>query len=348
MKKQVLIVGWFSFEKCKATAGDIMACDLIGEWVSQAGYDYQVALAPPFVGGVNCLTEDPNDYSHLVFVCGPFGRGKEVLTLLRRFSNCRLIGIDLSVLDSPDVWNPFDVLIERDSVLTARPDITFLSTQTKAPVVGVILAHVQEEYGSKSKHLVANEAIKKLLSSNNAAAVYIDTCLDPNLTNLKNPSEVEALISKMDLIVTTRLHGTVLALKNGIPVIAIDAVSKGSKVSKQARVIDWPLLFSTDDLDAQKLQSAFNYCQTEEAKKLAVKCCNHAMKEVEYIKQKFVDSLNLSSSETMRVDNLSVENKFETIDKKIMRKLKGKQNNLRGYIRGKIHSIGHWLLNLNF
>jgi hypothetical protein len=53
MSKRVLIVGWFSFETCKATAGDIMACDLIGEWVSQAGYDYQVALAPPFVGGVN-------------------------------------------------------------------------------------------------------------------------------------------------------------------------------------------------------------------------------------------------------------------------------------------------------
>ena len=231
MNKRVLIVGWFSFEKCKATAGDIMACDLIGEWVSQAGYDYQVALAPPFVGGVNCLTEDPNDYSHLVFVCGPFGRGKEVLTLFERFSKCHLIGIDLTVLDSPDVWNPFDVLIERDSVFTARPDITFLSTQIKAPVVGVVLAHVQEEYGSKSKHLVANEAIKKLLSSNNAAAVYIDTCLDQNLTNLKNSSEVEALISKMDFIITTRLHGTVLALKNGIPVIAIEAlVSKGVRV----------------------------------------------------------------------------------------------------------------------
>ncbi len=152
----------------------------------------------------------------------------------------------------------------------------------------------------------------------------------------------------MDFIITTRLHGTVLALKNGIPVIAIDAVSKGAKVSKQAKAIDWPLLFSTDDLDAQKLQSAFNYCQTEEAKQLAAKCCKQATKEVENIKQKFINSLDLSSSESMRVDKLSFQDTFEPIDKKIRRKLKSRLYKLKNHVLSNIYSIGRWLLDISF
>ena len=70
--------------------------------------------------------------------------------------------------------------------------------------------------------------------------VKIDTRLDTNQTGLRTPAEVESVIRKMDVVMTTRLHGLVLAIKNGVPVIAIDPVAGGAKIKRQAESIDWP------------------------------------------------------------------------------------------------------------
>src|SRR5262249_48102666 len=149
---KTLVAGWFSFKRAGATAGDLMARDLVCEWLNEAGYAYDVALSSPFSGGVNWRLVDPRDYSQLIFVCGPFGDGPPIKKLLRRFAGCRLIGVDLSMLESLDVWNPFNLLFERDSSAASRPDITFLSSQRQVPVVGMILDTSQAEYKGEGKH----------------------------------------------------------------------------------------------------------------------------------------------------------------------------------------------------
>lgn len=73
---KTLVAGWFSFELMGATAGDLMACDLVCEWLKKAEHLYDVALAQPFQGGVDWRAVDPQDYSYVVFVCGPFGNGE--------------------------------------------------------------------------------------------------------------------------------------------------------------------------------------------------------------------------------------------------------------------------------
>ena len=57
--KKALIAGWFSFTDGHATAGDLLAMDLTCEWLKKAGYTYDVALDPPFKGGVNWRVADP-------------------------------------------------------------------------------------------------------------------------------------------------------------------------------------------------------------------------------------------------------------------------------------------------
>jgi hypothetical protein len=42
---KVLVAGWFSFEKGAATAGDLLARDVVCEWLESAGFAYDVALA---------------------------------------------------------------------------------------------------------------------------------------------------------------------------------------------------------------------------------------------------------------------------------------------------------------
>jgi hypothetical protein len=275
-----------------------MARDIACEWLERAGYSYDVALAPPLVGGVDWHSVDPNSYSHVVFVCGPFPLNKITTEFVQYFSCCRLIGLDLSMIEPISNWNPFDVLLERDSSAGSRPDITFLSRQAKVPVVGIILVHPQHEYGDKGKHQVANDAINRLIASQEMVAVPIDTGLDPNTTNLRNAAEVESLITRMDLVVTTRLHGTVLALKNGVPVIAIDAISGGAKVLRQAEKIGWPMVFPIDSLSEETLQKAFEYCLTEEARAKARECRERAIKAVEQVRDEFISALNLPSSST--------------------------------------------------
>jgi hypothetical protein len=289
---KTLVVGWFSFEHMGATAGDLMARDLACEWLAEAGHDVEYAVVPPFSGGVDWRRVDPGDYSCVVFVCGPFGNGEPLTEFFSRFAGIPLVGLDVSMLEPLESWNPFQSLWERDSSRTARPDISILSRQPLVPVVGTVLIGGQGEYGDRARQTSANDAIRRLLDSREVAVVPIDTCLDPeNTTGLRTPAEIESLIARMDVVVTTRLHGTVLALKNGVPAVVIDSVSGGHKVIRQARTIGWPVAFVIDELTDQKLRDAFDYCLTAEARQQAKECCRRAKGAVEKVRAEFIAEL---------------------------------------------------------
>ncbi len=119
----------------------------------------------------------------------------------------------------------------------------------------------------------------------------IDTRLDTNSTGLRTVSEVESLIARMDIVLTTRLHGTVLALKNGVPAVAVDPVTKGGKIRRQAETIGWPLVFAADDLTDEALRQAFDYCLTEDARVKARGCCRRAISMVQEVRDEFIASL---------------------------------------------------------
>lgn len=284
---KTLLAGWFSFEWGHSTAGDLLAGDLACEWLEHAGCSYDVALAPPFRGGVDWRSVDPQSYSNVVFVCGPFENGKLESEFLGRFAGCNVIGLNLSMLVPLDVWNPFDTLLERDSSADVRPDVVFLSHQTRAPVVGIVLVESRSAGASQ----VANAAIRRLVNSREASVVAIDTRLDDNDTGLRSSAEIESLIARMDLVVTTRLHGTVLALKNGVPAIAIDSKVGGAKIRRQAEKIGWPVVFNVDDLTDETLQEAFDYCLTEDARVKARECYQRAVKILQETRDQFISAL---------------------------------------------------------
>ncbi len=336
---KTLVAGWFSFEGCNVTAGDLMARDVACEWLESAGHSYDVALVPPFIDGVDWRAVDPKTYSHVVFVCGPFPCDRNSTEFVQRFSGCRLIGLDLSMIEPLNVWNPFDVLIERDSSVSSHPDISFVSRQAKVPIVGIILVHPQHEYGNKGRHQVANEAINRLIASREMVAVPIDTGLDPNTTNLRTAAEVESLIARMDLVVTTRLHGTVLALKNAVPTVSIDAISGGAKVLRQAEMIGWSMVFPIDSLSDDMLQKAFEYCLTEEARVKARECRDRAIKAVEQVRDEFISALDLPSSSSERVWSQEALNKYKSFSNRWL-KLRDQAITLRYKVTG---SIRRWL-----
>lgn len=293
---RALLTGWFSFEQMGATAGDLLARDLAAEWLAEAGCPYDVALAPPFGDQVNWREADPARYSHLVFVCGPIGNGPPVDALLKRFEGSTLIGLNLSMLHPLEEWNPFDLLWERNSSVDARPDITFMAREEKVPVVGVVRVDPQKEYGDRGRHEEANAAIDRLTDARPMAVVPIDTRLDNNRTGLRSAAEIETLIARMDVVVTTRLHGTVLALKNGVPALAIDPIAGGAKILRQAETIGWPICLTPKSLTDEALTEAFDFCLTEEARRRAVASRERAVEIVKTVRQQFIEAFVSGSS----------------------------------------------------
>lgn len=71
----------------------------------------------------------------------------------------------------------------------------------------------------------------------------VDTRLDPRQwRNPSTPGQLDSVLCRLDAVLTTRLHGLVLALRLGVPVLAVDPVNGGGKVGAQAAAWGWPAL----------------------------------------------------------------------------------------------------------
>ena len=155
-----MVAGWFSFPSMGASAGDLLCRDLVVSWLTRDGVDVDLCAAAPFQippndgvrGTVEWATANPGDYRAVVFVCGPFGNGWPVTEFLERFKGIRLVGVNLTMLQDIAEWNPFDVLLERDSSRATNPDLVFLSPRASTSVAGLILVHPQTEYGDRGRH----------------------------------------------------------------------------------------------------------------------------------------------------------------------------------------------------
>jgi len=278
VKGNVLVIGWFSFELMGSTAGDVIAKDVACRWLREAGLRPLVAMHEPKGSHDVPADVDPSGFDTVVFVCGPIGNGPPIAEYLERFSHARTIGLDVTLLMDPAVWQPFDCLIQRDGGGQVRPDITFAAPPSDVPLVGVILVGSQDEYPT-NRHDAVEAAFAELLASRDVAAVPIDTRLDVNAGGLRTAAQVESLIARMDAVLTTRLHGAALALRRGVPPIAVDSVPGGSKLLAQMRHLGWPLAFDVADLDIVELGAALDRAlqpaTREEARRTAERAARH-------------------------------------------------------------------------
>lgn len=317
--RRALVAGWFSFERRGATAGDLMARDVAAGWLAEAGLPCDLALAAPFAGGVDWESVDPGRYSHLIFVCGPFHARRKAVELLprparaalllvnpllkgpmsrfrlselellvNRFPHARLIGLDVSMLGPPETWHPFDALVERDGRGRGRPDLAFASEQAHVPVIGLSFVEPRPA-GQEGLHEAAERVIGEALSTRPMAQVRIDTRLDvANQVGLRSPAEVESLIARMDAMITTRLHGGVLALKNGVPAVMVDALPGGSKVRAQAETLGWKVVLGADGFSTRAVGEALDFCLTDEARVLAGECQARALTLLGQVRKEFL------------------------------------------------------------
>jgi hypothetical protein len=87
---------------------------------------------------------------------------------------------------------------------------------------------------------------------------------------------LESVIRRLDVVITTRMHGLVLALKNGIPALAVDPIAGGAKVRAQAAAWGWPAVVIVDSLTDARLDQWWDWCRSTECAVLVAHCRHEA------------------------------------------------------------------------
>ncbi|WP_280401492.1 polysaccharide pyruvyl transferase family protein [Nocardia carnea] len=260
---RVLVTGWSSFVHGEATAGDVLGMRRVGETLAAAGIAHETAWSPGFRPEALHLDEaDAGRFSHLVFVCGP-AHGAQVRELHERYASCRRIAVGVSVLDPADTAvTGFHRVLARDDPDTARPDMSVSATTTTVPVVGVVFAPGQAEYGPARRHHAVHDALERWLSGLDCARLPLDTRLaGDDWRHCATPDQLASVFARLDAVVTTRLHGVVFALRAGVPVLAVDPVAGGGKVTAQAAALGWPALLSAEQaLDPSMVDRWWRWC----------------------------------------------------------------------------------------
>lgn len=272
---RVLLAGWFSFLHGEATAGDVLAAQAVAGALDAAGIGYDVAWSPVFRQDALTLEQArPERYSHLVFVCGPL-HGEQITALHSAYASCRRIAVGVSVVDEHDpACRGFDLLLPRDA--PGAPAVRDLAAAVPpgpaaVPVTGVFLTGGQGEYGGRRRHDQVTANLTAWLGSTDCAPLVLDTRLDSADWRLCSTADaLGSLIARLDLVVTTRLHGLVLGLRAGIPVLAVDPVAGGGKVSAQAAAWDWPAVLDADLVCEHALLGQWwHWCQSPAGRRRA-------------------------------------------------------------------------------
>ncbi|MEU7261155.1 polysaccharide pyruvyl transferase family protein [Streptomyces rimosus] len=271
--RRTLLTGWFSFLHGEVTAGDMLAAEAVQSALHGAGIAYDTAWSPVFRPDALHLDDaDPAAFTDVVFACGPVhswptpdGGPSPLLALHDRFAGCRRVAVGVSVPDPDDpAVTRFDEVLARD-LAGRRAGAQDLSLRAPAPgdvpLVGVVLTGGQHEYGARRRHEEVTERLTDWLGTVDAARVPLDTRLDSRDWRLPaTPDHLHAVLARLDVVVTTRLHGMVLALRAGTPALAVDPVEGGAKVSAQAAALGWPAVLRCEQAGKRELDRLFAWC----------------------------------------------------------------------------------------
>lgn len=286
---RALITGWFGMQDGEITAGDALAAQAIRGWLRAAGVPHDMAMADGFRHDGELAPEhvDPAAYTHVLFVCGPTASDR-VERLLRPFAHCRRIAVGTS--QATGTPGPFDAVLARDGDGPPRPDLSLGAPGARVPVVAAVLAHEQPEYGEAGAHEAANALVASLLGAADVAPLPVDTRLDPrDDLACATAAQLQSVLARADAVVTTRLHGLVLALRAGVPALALDPIAGGAKVTAQAAALRWPAARIVDSAQPADLRALLEWCLGREARAQAGAAARHAEADLERVRADLLD-----------------------------------------------------------
>lgn len=277
---RVLVVGWSSVLHGEATAADVLAMEAVDTALAEGAVERDIAWSratcPP--GGLLYDELDPRAYTHVVWVCGPL-HGTPVVELHERFAHAVRIAVGAAVLDRSDpAVRRFDHLLTADDEDRALQTLVDLAGRPRVviPVVGTFLSAGRDAGGLRRRQDHAADAVTRWLRSTVVGRVDLDARVDAGDWRLPaTAGQVGALVARLDAVITLRLHGLGLALKSGVPVVAVDVVPGGGRVRAQANAWGWPVLRG-DELSRAALEESLTWCLSGEGRAAAARAAARA------------------------------------------------------------------------
>jgi hypothetical protein len=257
---RALIFGPFGVKDRGCTFGDVHAAEVVASWLTEKNIEYDIVNEVSYSKkNIEFKKINPKIYNILFYVCGPFGIGSfKPLDVKKDFKHCKKIAVNVSV-DRDDISSyqgHVDYIIARDSGTVKNPDLVFNIKNTKVPVIGVLLIHSNGPKGLKCHEKIKKE-VWNFFDKEKYARIDMDTIITTkkniNRTRVYSSDILDSLICRCDAIISNRLHGVVYALKNKIPVLAIDPIIGGHKVQKQIESIKWPCFLSGENATAENI-----------------------------------------------------------------------------------------------
>ena len=116
--------------------------------------------------------------------------------------------------------------------------------------IGLSMRGPQNEYGTEaclSKQLdeTINSALSEIETWKNTRVIKIENHLQRSGLS---PSEIEDQYRSCDLVISSRFHGCMMALRHLVPFIAIDQIKNGAKVLNLVGETGWPHVYQVDKI----------------------------------------------------------------------------------------------------
>jgi hypothetical protein len=267
-----ILVSWYGSIAGHGTVGDLLAVQAVVEGLIQAGFNVAHLSATSQEGlppsDLTLDSVDPAAFDVLIFVCGPIIRDHPTLdTLVGKFDSCTRLAVSVSLMarDAENFSQPFDFVLAREGSEPRFADVAILAptvgqgarrSRGRAIRIGLALRGPQGEYGQCLDAQVltlAQDAADELGLSAPVEVFEIEHHL---ARGGRSAAEIGACYEDADLIITSRFHGGVLALRHEIPFIAIDQIEGGAKVSSLLGDIGWPYVFRADLISEGEVRNA--------------------------------------------------------------------------------------------
>ena len=269
-----LILWWGSYGFSGGpTIGDLMAVDNLSRHLTSAGVEHAIVSHSEL--GFNHHFNVTDIYSlkpakNICFVCGPLMANPNLVDFLKKQIDAKKSAVGVSVLYEQSKFNrQFDLIVPRDGVAPSYFDLAVskvspVEYKEKPKSVGVCLRGNQKEYG-KDRLSLAKKALdmtNELIKTSGLEPVFINTVLSKTNT----AEYINNQFRSVDLMFTTRMHGTLLSLAAGKPVIALDQIPGGAKVADICKKVNWPYIFSVESTTQEMLTKALKELQAPDIK----------------------------------------------------------------------------------